>query len=174
MITTEQANEIIDLLQAASQHTMSATKERLKAAGMWREVCRWMRRASELDALRSMLHLVDLTVAESRTLENLSSRLSSVEKSKAVQGIASDAAALAIDSGDLPQAISLLEQGRSIIYAQLGRYRSTIDDVRRVSPELAASLADLSVELDALVVRGERINSKSNVMTQPSDDDTSR
>lgn len=143
------------------------------AADMWRTVSRRLGDPSELDATKTMLNILDLAVAESTSLESLSGRLSNGSFNHA-QGVGSDAAALAIESGDFRLGVSLLEQGRSIIYAQLGRFRSAIDDIRKASSELAERLAGLSMELDALVVRGERVDSKINVQTKRSDDNFSR
>lgn len=167
-------NEVVELLQEAAHHSLSATSERTRAANRWRMISSAIGHPSQLEAVKITLNLMDLAVAESTSLESLSRRLAEEESFKNAQGVASDAAALAIESGDLPLAVSLLEQGRSIIYSHLGRYRSPIDDVRQVSPELAARLVDLGVQLDALVVRGERIDSTSNFEAKPFDDDTSR
>lgn len=169
----EAANELIELLQEAAHHLLSPIGERTRAANLWRRISR-AGHPSELEAMQTTLNLMDLAVAESASLQSLSSRLSDEASFRAAQGVASDSAALAIGSGDLPLAVSLLEQGRSIIYSQLGRYRAAIDDVRRVSPDLAERLVGLSMELDALVIRGERINFNSNIKTKPFDDDTSR
>lgn len=165
---------VFDLLQEATLHSLSATHDRISAANTWRDLARKHGHPSELLAMRETLNILDVAAAESSSLETLSLRLSDWRSFQGAQGNASDAAALAIDSRDLPLAVSLLEQGRSVIYSHLCRYRSAIDDVRRVSPELAARLFDLSVELDALVVRGERIDSNKNTRTKPSDDNVTR
>lgn len=81
---------------------------------------------------------------------------------------------LGIEASDLPLAVSLMEQGQSIIYTRLGLYRSAIDVVRKESPELATRLGDLSAELDALVARRERTDIKTNDRTRQFDDNTSR
>lgn len=166
--------EVLELLKEASQHTMSPTRSRMHAATLWRTSCRDSGLPSELEAIKAILNLMDLAVAESTTLEGLPSMLSDTVESDEAQGVASDAAALSLNSGDLVTAVSLLEQGRSIIYAQLGRYRPAVDDVYRISPDLSGRLVDLSVQLDALVVRRERIDSKNNARARPFDDDISR
>lgn len=102
--------------------------------------------------MKEILNLVDLAVAESASVESLSSRLSEDVYFTDVHGVGSDAAVLAILRRDYPLAVSLLEQGRSAIFAGLGRYRSAIEDVPETSPELAASFIDFSAQLNALVV----------------------
>lgn len=172
-MTIEAFAEPIKLLQEAAHHSLSPTAVRMVAARRWRDLAGRCGHVSVLDAMKTRLNIMDLAVAESTSLEILSDSLSD-DKSFDGQGVASEATALAIGSGDLRLAVSLLEQGRSIIYSQLSQYRSAIDDVHRVSPELATRLVDLGAELDALVARGERIDSSSNTRTRPFDDNTSR
>lgn len=168
-------DEVPKLFREAAQHSMSRIEDRMAAAVDWRTMhSLGFDSASELEATRTILNLLDLAVAESASLEGLSRRLSDGWQFKLAQGVASDGAALAIGSGDLHIAVSLLEQGRSIIYNQLGRYRWAIDDVHRVSPELASRLVGLGALLDALVVRGERMDPNCNTKNKPSDDDTTR
>lgn len=169
----KEGNELVELLQEAAYYSLSSTGERMRAANLWRRISH-DGHPSEFKAMKTTLNLMDLAVAESASLESLSDRLSDEKSFKEAQGVASDAATLAIESSDLRLAVSLLEQGRSIIYSQLGRYRSAIDDVRQVSPELAERLVNLSGDLDALVVRGERVESKGHFKMKPFDDNSSR
>lgn len=163
-----------ELLREAAQHFVSATNPRMSAASWWQRLAHAVGSPTELEAIRRMLNLLDLAVAESASLESLSSRLSENNQFRAALGVASDGAVLTVKSGDLRLAVSLLEQGRSIIYSQLGRYRSAIDKVHEVSPELAKRLVGLGIELDALVVRGERVDLVGNTKKRSFDDDTSR
>lgn len=169
-------SEVLELLQEASHQSMSATQDRMAAATMWKTVASVFGSpsTSELEAIKTILSLLDIAVAESTSLEGISNRLTEEWTFKDAQGAASDGAALAIGSGNLSLAVSLLEQGRSIIYTQLGRYRSVIDDIRKASPNLAERLVDQGLALDALVVRGERTISNSHVKMKPFDDNASR
>lgn len=72
-----------------------------------------------------------------------------------VYGVVTDAMALALQSGDCALAVTLLEQGRSIIFTGLGRYRSAITEVQEASQALAERFIQLSTQLDALVVGSE-------------------
>lgn len=167
-------DNVFELLQEATLHSFSATHDRISAANRWRNLARKHAHPSELLAMRETLNLLDLAAAEASSAQRLSHRLAHEEMFRGAQGVASEAAALAIQEENVDLAISLLEQGRSIIFAQLSRYRPVIDDVREISPELAVRLVDLGVELDALVFRGERVGPNSNAKMEYLDDNASR
>lgn len=162
------------MLRDATLDSASPTFLRVSAAYWWKTHARKYLHASELDAARESLNLLELAVTESASLEGLSGRLSEDKVFKRAQGVASDAAALAISAHDLPLAVSLLEQGRSTIFTQLGRYRSAIDDVKEKSPDLAKSFVELSAQLGALVVRGGNFGSGNNTHSRGAEDDASR
>lgn len=145
-------NNIISLVKEATHTSPASIRDRMRGADAWRHLARKHGDLSELKAAREILNLLDLAVAESASLESLSSRLSQQATFRNVRGVASDAAALAMESGDYALAVSLLEQGRSSIFAGLGRYRSAINDIRGASPDLATRFVELSAELDGLVV----------------------
>lgn len=167
-------DEIFGFLQEAVLHSLSPTAARIGAANVWRALAQKRAHPSELQAMKETLVLLDLAVVESASLEVHSRRLVDGNIFREAQGVASDAAALAIRANDLPLAVSLLEQGRSTIFKQLSNYRLAIDDVRRVSPELATRLIELGSELDALVIRGDCSNSPASVPTQMFEDKASR
>jgi tetratricopeptide (TPR) repeat protein len=63
-------------------------------------------------------------------------------------GLASDAAACALEAGDPARAVTLLEQGRGVLLAQAIDGRSDLTDLREREPELADRFARLTQELD--------------------------
>ncbi|KAJ4125314.1 hypothetical protein NW768_008931 [Fusarium equiseti] len=66
-----------------------------------------------------------------------------------VAGLASDAAAAALQAGQSPMtALKLLEQGRGIIGSSLQDMRSDVEDLEKHSPELAERYRSLQTELD--------------------------
>ncbi|KAF5602448.1 uncharacterized protein FSUBG_7756 [Fusarium subglutinans] len=74
-----------------------------------------------------------------------------------VVGLASDAAAAALQAGQSPMtALQLLEQGRGIIGASLQDMRSDVQDLARQHPGLAERYRTLQSELDR---RAEHVNS---------------
>lgn len=62
-------------------------------------------------------------------------------------GLASDAAASALAAGDTQRALSVLERGRSVLWTQHLRLRSSFDDIRDAAPDLHQRLAGLAAEL---------------------------
>jgi hypothetical protein len=63
-------------------------------------------------------------------------------------GLASNAAASALAAGDPPRALAVLERGRSVLWTQQLRLRSSFDQVRDAAPELHRKLAELAGQLD--------------------------
>lgn len=107
------------------------------------------------------LNLLDIAVAQSTSIRRLSSLLAEDNTFMLIQGLASDSAALALEAGQVPLAVSLLEQGRSIIFTQLGRYRSVIDDIREVSRELADRFSGISAQMNELLLEDRGLASDS-------------
>lgn len=143
------------MLRDATQPSPCPISQRILAANRWRYFSRKFAHPSELEAARETLKLLDLAVSQSSSLQNISTLMADEVIFKGAQGVASDAAALAIRAGDIRLAVSLLENGRSTIFNQLGRYRSQIEEVRGTSPELAERFMELSAHLDALVFTNE-------------------
>ncbi|MFG1947264.1 CHAT domain-containing protein [Nonomuraea sp. NPDC048826] len=65
------------------------------------------------------------------------------------EGLARDAAAAAIRTGDAERALELLEQGRGVMLAQVIGDRAARDRLRAAAPELADRLGEVHGELDA-------------------------
>ncbi|THH12052.1 hypothetical protein EW146_g7830 [Bondarzewia mesenterica] len=63
-------------------------------------------------------------------------------------GLARDAAACAIRSGDFKKAIELLEEGRAIFWSQALQLRTPLDDLRARKPALAQKLENISRALE--------------------------
>ena len=78
------------------------------------------------------------------------------QRHKAVQsiaGIANEAAAAAIALGKFDIALEWLEQGRSIVWGQLLKLRTPVDELHNVRPDLALDLVRISRELDSAGTR---------------------
>jgi tetratricopeptide (TPR) repeat protein len=65
-----------------------------------------------------------------------------------VAGLASDAAAWAIEAGQPEQAVELLEVGRSVLWSQLLQTRTALTQLREQHPHLASRLDELGAALD--------------------------
>ena len=62
-------------------------------------------------------------------------------------GLASQAAASALAAGDPARALAVLDRGRSVLWTQQLRLRSSFDEVRDAAPELHQQLVQLAEEL---------------------------
>jgi CHAT domain-containing protein len=79
-----------------------------------------------------------------------------------VVGLASDAAAAALQAGQSPMiALQLLEQGRGIIGASLQDMRSDVQDLARQHPNLAERYRTLQSELDRRAEHGKTTDAQS-------------
>ena len=142
------------------QATMSATSGppgvRLRAATLWVDVTvKWADR-SALKAYHATIGLLDTILASGRSLESRHRRLASVEAGR-TQTLAVDGAACAIGSGEVELAIEMLEQGRSVLLTQAGRYRTRVDELEATHPGLASQFRSISAMMDASAMdRGQR------------------
>lgn len=123
-------------------------------------------------AYGTTLGLLEEAITRSTSLEKQYSQLSNHSTLKQTKGLAVDAASLAIDGGEVELALELLEQGRAVLFAQLGRYRTALDDIAAVAPELAKKLVTLGRQLDAVTVSGEWVTSGFEPRSRFEDDMT--
>ncbi|KAG8875980.1 hypothetical protein FRB97_004530 [Tulasnella sp. 331] len=107
---------------------------------------------SVLKSFTAALELLDTLVTMSSSLD---SRYRRTFGTMLVQpeSLASDAAAVALYLDQPRRAVELLEQGRGILLAQLARYRTALDDLRAVCPEIATEFTELSSQLEESVSR---------------------
>lgn len=143
----------------------------MEAAHSWRLFADEFKHSDRLNAYRTSLNILDAAATRSSSLEKQYSQLSTATLLRVSKDVTVDAAALAIDKGETELAVALLEQGRARLFSELGRYRTTLDDLEAISPLLAARFAALSNELDALVISGV---SSSTASGNQFEDDMSR
>lgn len=143
---------IAAFLEEASQPGFSSNVSRLRAANQWRTFSRLFHHQSAMRAHLTALSLLDIAVSGTPSLEKRFTQLSTNQVVNNARCVASDAAALAVGQGDLPLAVALLEQGRMILFTQLRRYRTSLDDVKALAPELAERFTQLGRELDQAAV----------------------
>lgn len=148
-------NNLMDALREAAHPSPAFLSVRLQAAHNWRLFSRIYNHESKLEAMITSLNVVDESISQPRSLQSLFQYVSNNTLIQEAQTVASNAAALAIEHGDVSLAVTLLERGRTMIFNQLGRFRKTHDDIRQVAPELAQKFAELSDVLNDLVLHGE-------------------
>jgi hypothetical protein len=129
----------------------------------FRTALHWLENASgwsfsTLDALEAhqvCLELLDALLAGGGNLESRHLNLTS-QQMKDAKSFAVDGAACAIDSGQLELALELLEQGRSMLLTQAGRYRTPVEDLERVNAGLAKEFRMISARMEASVMDAPR------------------
>ncbi len=118
---------ILQLIEEATYATTGgSTGERLQAAFAWVDLATRWSRPSSLEAYSKSLELLEILIATGRSLESRHLRLTSKAIRKS-QTLAVDSAACAISLGYIEMAVEMLEQGRSLLLNQAGRYRTPVD-----------------------------------------------
>ncbi|KAG8946134.1 hypothetical protein FRC03_001476, partial [Tulasnella sp. 419] len=154
--------EPFDLFSKAINHPTASLKTRFEAC------IRWINRQSGptlLSVYGMALNIGDQYLLLRPSIVARHEFLSSIPNN-----LASDAAAVAIQSQDIKKAVQFLEQGRRLLWAQMGRYRTPLDALKQVNPELADrfSLISNQLEVSATVSRSEE-SSKQSVEEQASE-----
>ena len=135
----------LQLLEEATHATTGGSPgDRLSAAFNWVNLATRWSHPSSLDAYRKSLELLEVVIATGRSLETRHLRLTS---DKETQTLAVDAAACAIGLDQVEMALEMLEQGRSLLFNQAGRYRTPIDGLEdTLTEEFRAISARMEVK----------------------------
>ncbi|KAG8863097.1 hypothetical protein FRB96_009277 [Tulasnella sp. 330] len=154
--------EIISLLIEICTQGATVLPIRLNASFSWVYVAREFGHPSALDAYRTAIQLMDTSITVARVLErqheHLTREVALGPESVSFANIVYDAASLAIEENQPRDAVELLEQGRSLLFNQLGRYRTSLDDLQDTNRELADQFEDLSAKLESSVVSGNKMS----------------
>lgn len=141
-------------------HVSSPILDRLEAACKWGSEANEWKDSSGVEAHVEALRLLDLASAQGYSLEKKYVDLRMHGSVREVSAIAVNAAALALESGRSALAVRLLEQGRGVIFRQLGNLRAELDDIRLVDPHLADVFESLSKQLETLAVSSSQTDSE--------------
>lgn len=116
---------------------------RLSIAKGWIYYAKKVRHASELEAYRAALDTLPQLSALNIGIDLREDALRGES-----DGLAQDAATCAIRSGNINQAIELLEAGRTIFWSQILSLRSSFEELRDIKPELADKLRNIATALE--------------------------
>ncbi|KAG8942813.1 hypothetical protein FRC03_002867 [Tulasnella sp. 419] len=141
-------DEAFALLQKAASHPTGGIRLRFRKSFKWATLASSHKHNSRLEAYRSCLELLDQYVLTRTSVISRHQHLSDVIPT----AVASDAASNAIEMGKLETAVEFLEQGKTILWSQLGRYRTPLDELHKVDKELAMEFERLSLQLETAVV----------------------
>jgi tetratricopeptide (TPR) repeat protein/CHAT domain-containing protein len=137
----------------AAEYDSASVKERLSTTLHWAAAARERAHESLLHAYSTALELLNRYVVASPSVERQLKMLSmSVD---IPPSLALDAAASAIEAGKLETAVEFLEQGRTLLWAQVRRFRHPIEELRGANSELAVEFEAISRRLELLALSGE-------------------
>ena len=146
--------KVSDLESAISHQKKAATSKygiltiRLDAAKYWASYAR-NRGKEEMEALEVMVNLITQVAGIHLTIQR---RLVLLRQ---VSTLTNTAAAVALASGEASKALEWLEQGRSMIWQQLGNLRTPLDDLREVEPVIADELERLGARPESAGAKEE-------------------
>lgn len=143
---------IIGLLAQASADEASRLTARVKCLQLWANLTRQWNHPSTLKAYTTGLQILHTAASAVSSIEAQHARLATEAGYRS--GLASDAAALALDQQQLRKAVKMLEQGRGIIFSALGHYQNPLEDLRAANAELANEFGRLSSQMEISVMSG--------------------
>ncbi|KAG8737444.1 hypothetical protein FRC10_008179, partial [Ceratobasidium sp. 414] len=115
---------------------------RMEAARQWANMAGSQNESSVLDAYTQLISLIPQVIWLGATVGRRYKDVASAG------GIATEAAAVAIEFKAYELALEWLEEGRSIVWNQLLQLRAPIEELRSAHPELAGKLQRLATELE--------------------------
>ncbi|KAG8957468.1 hypothetical protein FRC03_010118 [Tulasnella sp. 419] len=157
----DKVQEAADLVERATYHSTAATYHRLQASRYWIAISHG---TSRLRAYQACLDLADRYILTWPSVVARHHFLSSISASDT-----NDAAAQALTEGLPTMAIEFLERGRTLLWQQLGRYRSPLEKLGEVDQGLAEEFEQLSNQLETLAV-----NQDSRKLSRLSQEEESR
>ena len=138
----EYLHKVIAAFRMAVMCETASVSKRFRAAKQWAHYAdSW--HESALDAYQAAIDLLPRLVSLGLNLHSRHQALSS-----GTDGLARNAAACAIQSGQYDKAIELLEEGRAIFWSQALQLRMPMMDLHDVAPELEEKLRHISLALE--------------------------
>ncbi|QRV85630.1 CHAT domain protein [Ceratobasidium sp. AG-Ba] len=138
-------------LDMAVEHFEKATKlisgppsSKLKAAFDWARCSYFNRLSSTREAYG---HLIQLLPQVAWIGNNVSNRYNRLQK---LDGLASEAVTLAIFHGDYSTALEWMEEGRSIVWSQMLKLRTSLEQLSVVNETLAKAIREAAQNLETL------------------------
>ncbi|KAG1736576.1 CHAT domain-containing protein [Suillus lakei] len=126
------------------------TWDQLSMAFRWRTDADAFHHMSALEAYKTSMKLLDRHIMATPTLSGrYKALLGTILRD--TPSLAADATACAIIEGDLELAVELSEQGRGLLWSQMSRFRTTLDELRVFDDEghrLADEFESLSAQLE--------------------------
>ncbi|KAG8871867.1 hypothetical protein FRB97_008245, partial [Tulasnella sp. 331] len=144
----------ISYFKDAAAYAVSPLPSRLDSATNWILMARRYDTTTLAEAYSTYLYLLNRSILLASNIHDRHSRLTSAPWSGRHNTV--DAVSFAIEKHQPRLAVELLEQGRGLMFTQLGNYRTSLDHLDAVNKELADRFRILSatMEQNALSSRG--------------------
>jgi tetratricopeptide (TPR) repeat protein len=134
----------VENFRLASRHPTQGFPWRISEAIDWAHQAEVYQHESALEAYQMCFELFDSHVM---TRSSIISRREAASAFRGAKSLPVDAASCAIRSGNLRQAVELVEQGRGQQWSLASRLRIPLEDLESTSPQLAQRLSELSKRL---------------------------
>ncbi|KAL5478259.1 hypothetical protein ACEPAI_2443 [Sanghuangporus weigelae] len=144
--------ESILLLRDAAFHSFSSITTRLLIAWRWTTIARSHDHSTLIEAHRTALSLLQRSLAIRPTLSEQHKFLCSDDR---YQSLPLNAAAHAIDKGEIIQAVEFLEQGRALLWSQMRGFRTPLEQLSGVDKALAERFENCNRCLETLITSSE-------------------
>lgn len=140
--------KVLSLLAEACAGEHGLPTVRVHCARLWASRAHRWNHPSALEANQTCLQALQVAITTPSAMEAQHARFLSEKAFIMSRGVTFDAAALALDQQRVETAIELLEQGRGILLAQMGYFRTSLEDLRAVDADLADEFGRLSSLLE--------------------------
>jgi len=143
----DHANDLTDIYTTLSVYQKTATtfgppSIRLDAARLWAQLSVTHDPSQSLTAYGVVISLISQIAGMDRTIEQRHAHLTEFSI------LTTSAASTAFAQGDIEKALEWLEQGRCLVWSQLNRLRTPVDDLREHDEHLAQRFIDISSALE--------------------------
>ncbi|KAG1747724.1 CHAT domain-containing protein [Suillus lakei] len=139
---TDNLNDVMYHLKIAANVVSAGLLPRLQASLRWIHHAHQYSHDIELEAYATSIQLLDAFMSATASVSSRHNAIKDFPRTLAV-----DAASCALRGGDVHRAVELLEQGRTLIWTQMARFRMPLDNL----PEaLTKTFRDISFLLDKL------------------------
>ncbi|KAG8909243.1 hypothetical protein FRC02_007913 [Tulasnella sp. 418] len=144
----DDSSSITHLFEKATNHQTASLQVRFKSSLQWvtKETG-----PSQLHAYQKSLQVADQYILVRASISSRHQILSEIP-----QSLALDAVACAVDLGEMERAVELFEQGRTMLWSQMARYRASLDVLRVANVELSEEFEKLSKLLEASTITSSR------------------
>ncbi|KAF8990643.1 CHAT domain-containing protein [Cyathus striatus] len=149
-------SKAIELYRRAALNPIGIASQRLGAAKSWSRALNILKESGALDGYGLAIELLPTVAWLGETVSERHHSLSTWSS------LVNEASATAISWNRLDLAIQWLEEGRNIVWNQLNTFRTPVDDLHDVRPDLADELRRISKALDQL---GSRSTKQADRMT---------